>query len=81
MMEAPTVEIRPNPNLLADEESAICYASGFVGMKLLKQFKKCDTVKATQFRECLSKMARNDVESSFLDYTKEWIRAVNREGL
>lgn len=50
-------------------------------MKLLKEFKKSNTVKAAQFRECLSKMAKDGSESSFLDYTTEWIKAVNRGGL
>ena len=50
-------------------------------MKLLKQFKNARGRKAAQFRECLSKISRHGQDSSFLQYTREWIDAVNRGGL
>ncbi len=72
-----TKEVR----LLADEECALRYASGFIGMKLLKQLEKAKGPKVAQFRECLSNMSKNGNDSSFYTYTKEWICAINRGGL
>ena len=66
--------------LLADEENALRY-SGYVGMKLLRQLDKVKGYKAAQFRECLSKMSRCGQDASFLEYTVQWIEAVNRGGL
>ena len=43
------------------------YASGYIGMKLLKQFRKTKGSKAAQFRECLSRMAREGEDSSFYE--------------
>ena len=64
-----------------DEEAAIRYAGGFVAMKLKKRFIKQDCVKARELVECLSHMAIDGEDTSFLDYTKVWTRAVNWGGL
>lgn len=69
------------PTLMADEENALRYASGFVAMKLLKTLKKRDDMKSAQFRECLSHMANVGNDSSFYAYTTEWIKSVDRGGL
>lgn len=81
MLKIPVVQKKPDVKLLADEENALRYASGYVGMKLLRQIKKLEGPKAAQFRECLSNMSRSGEESSFYAYSSEWIDAVNRGGL
>ena len=63
------------------EENIIRYAAGYVSMSLLKKYEKGSSDKAVEYTECLSKMAVNGDESSFLAYTLEWSRAVNRGGL
>ena len=59
-------------NLLADDENALRYASGYVGMKLLREFRTDRSSKVSQYRECLSKMSKDDDDSSFCAYTKAW---------
>ena len=63
--------------LSADEEAAVRYAGGFVAMKLKKKFIKVNNLKAKQFVECLSHMAIDGEETSFLDYTRVFTVAVN----
>ena len=65
----------------ADQENALRYAAGFVPFKLLKKYKKKDTEEAAAIVNCLSNMAVQVEESSFLAYTSEWIKAINRGGL
>ena len=67
--------------LSTDEEAAVRYAGGFVAMKLKKRFMKQNNTKARQFVECLSHMAIDGEETSFLDYTRMWTVIVNRGGL
>lgn len=67
--------------LLSDEENALRYASGYIGMKHLKRLSKVKGSKAAQFRECLSAMSRQGNDTSFYAYTTEWINTVNRGGL
>ncbi len=38
----------------SEEENAVQYASGYVAMKVVKQFEKGDSKKAAQFVDCLS---------------------------
>ncbi len=38
----------------SEEENAVRYASGYVAMKVMKQFEKGDSKKAAQFVDCLS---------------------------
>ena len=64
-----------------EEEQIVRYAAGFVPMSLLKKHEKESTDKSVEFVECLTKMAVNGDESSFLSYTLEWSRTVNRGGL
>ena len=52
-----------------------------VSMKLMRKFEKQSGAKARQFFECLSNMAVMGKESSFYEYTKEWLKLVNRGGL
>ena len=68
-------------NLLADDENGLRYASGYVGMKLLREFRTDRSSKVSQYRECLSKMSKDDDDSSFCAYTKAWIDTINRGGL
>ena len=71
----------PAPTLNAENENALRYVSGYVALKLMRQYEQKNGEKATQFVECLSSMAVASVESSFYEYTKEWIRTVDRGGL
>ncbi len=64
-----------------EEDNAIRYASGYVAMKLLKKYQKKESDNAVHFVECLSNMASLGEESSFYDYTLEWISSVDRGGL
>ena len=81
MLKTPVIQSTNEVRLLADEQNSIRYASGFVGMKLLKQFSTSKSIKAAQFRECLSHMSKNGDDSSFYAYTSQWIDSVNRGGL
>ena len=65
----------------SEEENAVRYASGYVAMKLMKEFMKEDSEKAAQFVECLSNMAIEGEESDYYVYTREWLRMVDRGGL
>ena len=64
----------------SEEEIAIQYASGYVAMKLMKEFAK-DTECAAQFVECLSHMAVEGQNTDFYSYTREWDKYVDRGGL
>ena len=61
--------------------STLRYASGYIGMKLLREYTMMKGAKAAQFRECLSNMSKHGDDSSFYAYTTEWIATVNRGGL
>ncbi len=67
--------------LLAEEDNAVRYASGYVSMKLSKKFEKQSGNKAAQFVQCLNNMAMVGNDSSFYEYTKEWVESVDRGGL
>ena len=67
--------------LTKDEENILCYACGYVGLKLYQRFVKMPGKKAAQFVECLGNMHSKGPTSSLLDYTKEWMEKVNRGGL
>ena len=66
-----------------EEENALCYACGYIPFKLMKRFEKLGTEKAAQFVECLSHMAvgGENEESSFYDYTCQWVKTIDRGGL
>ena len=53
----------------------LCAMSVGIALKLMRQYEKKEGEKATQFVECLSNMAVAGVESTFYEYTKEWITA------
>ena len=76
----PTAAHVPSDRMGSEEENALRYACGF---KLMKKFEKQGTQKAAQFVECLSNMAVGveNEESSFYNYTCEWVKAVDRGGL
>ena len=65
----------------AEEENALRYVSGYVALKLMRKYEKEDSPRASQFLETLSGMAVLGNESSFYDYTREWICSVDRGGL
>ena len=67
--------------LYADEENTMRYVSGFIPYKLLCKYKKENSSKAGEFVECLTHMAVEGPESNFYDYTKMWIKLVDRGGL
>ena len=50
-------------------------------MKLKRKFLKVKSEKSAQFVECLSRMENDGPTTSFLDYTQEWVKKVNRGGL
>ena len=58
------------PTMNSEEENALRYVSGYVALKLMRQYGKKEDEKATQFVECLSNMAVVGVESTFYEYTK-----------
>ena len=62
------------------EEEAVRHAAGYVSMKLKKKFMTKNTTKAANFVECLTHMAVDGEESSFLMYTQTWMKIVNRGG-
>ena len=59
-----------------DEANALRYAAGHVPFILKKRFSKRPEIVAF-----LSSVGKEGVESSFLEYTKEWINQVNWGGL
>ena len=71
----------PTITILAEEENAIRYASGYVAMKLRKKFEGKNGEKPSQFMECLTQMSNIGDDASFYDYTKKWVESVNRGGL
>ena len=77
---AMTASLQPQ-ELSEEEEQIVRYAAGYVPMSLLKKHEKTFSEKSVEFVECLSKMAVNGDESSFLSYTLEWSRTINRGGL
>lgn len=71
-------------SMLSDEQNAVRYASGYVVKALKKQYEKKKGVKARQFMECLTNMSAHQEGkdcSTYYDYTKAWIKLVNRGGL
>ena len=66
----------PLAPLTKDELNALRYIAGYVPFKLLKKLQK-----RQEFRRWLEGMAVEGTETSYLDYTKEWIERVNRGGL
>ena len=79
----PTAAHVPSDRMGSEEENALRYACGYTPFKLMKKFEKQGTQKAAQFVECLSNMAVGveNEESSFYNYTCEWVKAVDRGGL
>lgn len=67
--------------LLADEQNAVRYASGYVVMKLSKKLAERSDSKAAEFMECLSQMANSSTNTSFYKYTLEWMTSIDRGGL
>ena len=68
----------PPVRMLADEENAVQYASGYILMKLMKKLEKRKGMKAVRFRECLADLSVSGNDSSFYLYTLEWFNAINR---
>ena len=64
-----------------EERNIVRYAAGYVPFSLLKKHERHSSKTSAFFVECLSGMAVNGEESSFLEYTTEWVRKVNRGGL
>ena len=64
------------PLITQDEANALRYAAGYVPFALKNWFSKRLEIVAF-----LSSLGREGVESSFLEYTKEWVKHVNLGGL
>lgn len=57
------------------------YAAGYVAMKISRKLDKLGGPKVDQFKECLLQMKNTGDDSSYYNYTSQWIKAVNRGGL
>lgn len=70
-------------DLNIDECQALRYVAGYVPYRLVKKFKKSSHPLKDDFLICLEKMRSSDEEGeeSFLDYTKRWVKAIDRGGL
>ena len=68
-------------SMTTEEENIVRYAAGYVPFALLKKHERHGSESSAYFVECLSGMAINGEESSFLEYTTEWVHRVNRGGL
>ena len=66
----------------ADQENVLRYVADFVpfNCKLLQKYRWKDTEEAAAVVDCLSEMAVFGEDSSFLAYTAEWTKAINRGG-
>ena len=63
------------PTMKAEEENAVCYASGYISMKLQKLYMHHEDKKSVQFVSCLAKMVvAGNEEGNYYHYTSEWIR-------
>ena len=71
--------------LSKDEENVLRYACGYVVKKLLHEFVQQDGDKAAALVECIARMQSGHEDdkplSSFVEYTNQWTKAVNRGGL
>lgn len=71
--------------LSKDEENILRYASGYVIKKLHHKYVQQHGYKAAAFTECIARMQSghedNKPLSSFIEYTTQWTKAVNRGGL
>ena len=81
-----TSRATPIIDITKDEENILRYACGYIAMKLRERFLKVKGRKATQFVECLNKMQHMELDTdtpttSFLAYTQEWIKKINRGSL
>ena len=70
-------------DLNTDECKALRYVAGYVPFRLIRKFQKSSHPLKGEFLCCLQKMNTSDEEGaeSFLDYTKRWIKAIDRGGL
>ena len=62
--------------LTTDEANALRYSAGYVPFILKEKLKK-----RPEFKVWLDSMAVNGEDSSYLEYTKEWTKAIDRGGL
>jgi len=81
-----SIAIEAPITLSVDEENVLRYACGYVARKLRQKFLKQHGDKYADFVECLTRMKPDgedpvDPATSFLDYTTQWIKIVNRGGL
>ena len=72
--------------LTGNDLNALRYAAGYVPWKLSQKFKKptCKHPNRQGYLVCLASMsesAEEEMEDTYLEYTKKWIRAVDRGGL
>jgi len=66
----------PKPSttsLSAIEKNAMLYACGYVPITLLCKIERSGMI---PYIKCLSKIAVAGDESSFLDYTKQWVSRI-----
>ena len=68
-------------SMSTEEENIVGYAAGYVPFTLLKKHERQRSKPSAFFVEYLSRMAINGEESSFSEYTTEWVHRVNRGDL
>ena len=83
--EIDVVEQQSEPaELMEDDLNALRYAAGFVPWKLRQKFQKptCKHPNRKDYRLTgMSESAEEECEDTYMDYTKRWIRAIDRGGL
>ena len=65
--------------LTTEEDNAIRYVRGYVA--ILNKYRKLESANAVHFVKCLSNMASLGEESSYYEYTLEWLVNIDRGGL
>ena len=77
----PQIHTSKLAQLTKDKCNILRYVCGYVMMKIHGKYLKQSSNKAAMFVECLSHLAVEGPESSMIEYTREWIKKVNRGGL
>ena len=73
-------------DLTENDLNALRYAAGYVPWKLLQKYTKpiCKHLNRQDFMVCLSSLSQkgeDSVASTYLEYTKRWLLAIDQEGL
>ena len=76
MQQAVAVDSTTSTPLTEDEANALRYVAGYVPFSLEKKLQH-----RPEFKHCLEHMAVKGSAESYMEYTKEWIKRINRGGL